>query len=82
MTLEVATTLGALAGGITAILVSGRIIYGVFAAVLIYVLISMERTPAPPRPAAPDAHLPPPSPIPTAARRSPTASVTSRAASR
>ena len=57
MTLEVATTLGALAGGITAILVSGRIIYGVFAAVLIYVLISMERTPAPPRPAAPDAQL-------------------------
>ncbi len=40
MTLEVATTLGALAGGITAILVSGRAIYGVFAAVLLYVLIT------------------------------------------
>jgi hypothetical protein len=52
MTLEVATTLGALAGGITAILVSGRAIFGIFAAVLVYVLISMERKPAPPRPAA------------------------------
>jgi len=57
MTLEVATTLGALAGGITAILVSGRAIFGIFAAVLVYVLISMERKPAPPRPAAPGAPL-------------------------
>jgi uncharacterized membrane protein YfcA len=57
MTLEVATTLGALAGGITAILISGQVIYGVFAAVLVYVLISMERKPAPPHPAEPDAQL-------------------------
>src|SRR5664280_1579115 len=57
MTLEVATTLGALAGGITAILVSGRAIFGIFAAVLVYVLISMERKPAPPRPAAPGSAL-------------------------
>ena len=34
MTLEVATTLGALVGGVTAILVSGRAIFGIFAAVL------------------------------------------------
>jgi uncharacterized membrane protein YfcA len=57
MTLEVATTLGALAGGITAILVSGRAIFGIFAAVLVYVLISMERKPAPSRPAAPGSAL-------------------------
>ena len=57
MTLEVATTLGALAGGITAILVSGRAIFGIFAAVLVYVLVSMERKPAPPRPAAPGSAL-------------------------
>ncbi len=53
MTLEVATTLGALVGGVTAILVSGRAIFGVFAAVLVYVLISMERKPAEPLPAPP-----------------------------
>ncbi len=46
MTLEVATTLGALVGGITAILISGRAIFAIFAVVLVYVLISMERRPA------------------------------------
>jgi len=57
MTLEVATTLGALVGGVTAILVSGRAIFGIFAAVLIYVLISMERKPAEPLPAPPGSAL-------------------------
>ncbi|HUK76857.1 MAG TPA: sulfite exporter TauE/SafE family protein [Thermoleophilia bacterium] len=57
MTLEVATTLGALVGGVTAILVSGRAIFGVFAAVLVYVLISMERKPAEPLPASPGSAL-------------------------
>ena len=57
MTLEVATTLGALTGGITALLISGRAIFAIFAAVLIYVLISMERTPARRRPAQPGAAL-------------------------
>ena len=57
MTLEVATTLGALVGGVTAILVSGRAIFGVFAAVLVYVLISMERKPAEPLPAPPGSVL-------------------------
>jgi len=57
MTLEVATTLGALVGGVTAILVSGRAIFGIFAAVLVYVLISMERKPREPLPAAPGSAL-------------------------
>ena len=57
MTLEVATTLGALLGGITAILISGRAIYAIFAAVLVYVLLSMERRPAERRPARPDSVL-------------------------
>jgi uncharacterized membrane protein YfcA len=57
MTLEVATTLGALVGGVTAILVSGRAIFGVFAAVLVYVAISMERKPAEPLPAPPGSSL-------------------------
>jgi uncharacterized protein len=57
MTLEVATTLGALIGGVTAILVSGRAIFAVFAAVLVYVAISMERKPAAPLPAPPGSSL-------------------------
>ncbi len=57
MTLEVATTLGALVGGITAILLSGRAIFAVFAAVLVYVLVSMERKPAARRPAEPGSAL-------------------------
>jgi uncharacterized membrane protein YfcA len=57
MTLEVATTLGALVGGVTAILVSGRAIFAVFAAVLIYVLFSMERKPPPLLPVDPRSAL-------------------------
>jgi uncharacterized membrane protein YfcA len=57
MTLEVTTTLGALLGGITSILISGRAIYVIFAVVLVYVLISMERRPAERRPAQPGAAL-------------------------
>jgi len=57
MTLEVATTLGALAGGITAILVSGRAIFGIFAAVLLYVLVTMAHKPPERRPAEPGSAL-------------------------
>jgi uncharacterized membrane protein YfcA len=46
MTLEMATTAGALAGGITAVLVSGRVLQGLFAAMLIYATYSMGREPA------------------------------------
>src|SRR5512141_1657338 len=45
MILEIATTLGALAGGITAVLVSPRYLYLVFGAVLLYVVYSMRRLP-------------------------------------
>jgi uncharacterized protein len=44
MVLEIATTLGALAGGITAALVSPRLLYVLFAGVLIYVSYSMRGT--------------------------------------
>jgi uncharacterized membrane protein YfcA len=43
MSLEVMTTLGAIAGGVTAVLVSGRVLEGVFAAVLVYVAYAMNR---------------------------------------
>ncbi len=43
MTMEIATTLGALVGGITAILVSPNILSGIFAAVLFYVAYTMGR---------------------------------------
>ena len=45
MVLEIATTMGALAGGVTAVLVSGRILEGVFGLVLLYVVYSMSRLP-------------------------------------
>jgi uncharacterized membrane protein YfcA len=45
MVLEIATTLGALAGGITAVLVSGRLLEGLFGLVLLYVVYSMSRLP-------------------------------------
>src|SRR5512147_3174817 len=45
MVLEIATTLGALAGGITAVLLSPNLLEGLFAAVLIYVVYSMRRLP-------------------------------------
>jgi uncharacterized membrane protein YfcA len=43
MVLEIATTLGALAGGITAVLLSPNLLEGLFALVLIYVVYSMRR---------------------------------------
>ena len=43
MFLEVATTVGAIAGGVTAVLVDGRILQGCFAAVLFYVAWQMSR---------------------------------------
>jgi hypothetical protein len=45
MILEIATTLGALTGGITAILLSPNLLAGIFAAALIYVFFSMRRLP-------------------------------------
>ena len=45
MTMEIATTLGALAGGLTAVLISARYLYGVFGLVLLYVVYSMRRLP-------------------------------------
>jgi uncharacterized membrane protein YfcA len=46
MVLEVATTLGALAGGITAVLISPRWLEGIFGLVLLYVVYSMQRLPS------------------------------------
>jgi|MudIll2142460700_1097286.scaffolds.fasta_scaffold149862_2 hypothetical protein len=43
MVLEVATTLGALTGGFTAVLLSPNLLTGIFAAVLVYVAFSMRR---------------------------------------
>jgi len=45
MVLEIATTLGALAGGITAVLVSPRVLEIVFGVVLLYVIYSMNALP-------------------------------------
>jgi len=45
MVLEIATTLGALAGGLTAVLVAPRVLAGVFGAVLVYVVLSLSRLP-------------------------------------
>jgi uncharacterized membrane protein YfcA len=45
MILEIATTLGALAGGITAVFISPNLLEGIFAAVLLYVVFSMRRLP-------------------------------------
>lgn len=45
MLLEIATTLGALAGGVTAMLLSPRLLAGIFALVLIYVVYSMSGLP-------------------------------------
>jgi uncharacterized membrane protein YfcA len=45
MTLEIATTLGAMAGGITAILLSPHLLAGIFSAALVYVVYSMARLP-------------------------------------
>lgn len=43
MVLEIATTFGALAGGITAVLLSARLLAGIFAAVLLYVAYTMGK---------------------------------------
>lgn len=45
MVLEIATTLGALAGGLTAVLVSPRLLEGLFGVLLLYVIYSMNRLP-------------------------------------
>jgi uncharacterized membrane protein YfcA len=45
MVLEVATTLGALAGGITAILLAPNLLEGIFGVVLLYIVYSMRRIP-------------------------------------
>ncbi|HMN28232.1 MAG TPA: sulfite exporter TauE/SafE family protein, partial [Caldilineaceae bacterium] len=45
MVLEIATTLGALAGGITAVLLSPRLLEALFGLVLLYVIYSMSRLP-------------------------------------
>lgn len=44
MVMEIATTLGAMAGGITATLISGNLLSGIFGAVLIYVAYTMGRS--------------------------------------
>ena len=46
MVMEIATTLGAVAGGITAVLLSPNVLSGVFGAVLLYVAYSMSRNTA------------------------------------
>ncbi|HEX9116010.1 MAG TPA: sulfite exporter TauE/SafE family protein, partial [Anaerolineae bacterium] len=46
MLLEIATTLGALAGGITAVLVDPRFLFGLFGLVLLYVIYSMRKLPS------------------------------------
>ena len=45
MILEIATTMGALAGGITAVLLSPNMLSGIFGTALIYVLFSLRRLP-------------------------------------
>src|SRR5512142_2039124 len=42
MVMEIATTFGALAGGITAVLLPARYLYGLFGLVLLYVVYSMR----------------------------------------
>jgi uncharacterized membrane protein YfcA len=53
MVLEIATTTGALVGGITAVLVAPRVLEGLFSIVLIYVIYSMTRLPREEQHAAP-----------------------------
>jgi len=45
MILEIATTLGALTGGLTAVVVSPRLLEGLFGLVLLYMVYSMQRLP-------------------------------------
>ncbi len=53
MVLEITTTLGALAGGITAVLISPNLLEGLFAVMLVYVVYSMRQLPKEERPSAP-----------------------------
>jgi len=53
MVLEIATTLGALAGGMTAVLLSPNLLEGLFGLVLVYVVYSMRRLPQDERTATP-----------------------------
>jgi uncharacterized membrane protein YfcA len=53
MVLEIATTLGALTGGITAVLLSPNLLQGLFALVLVCVVFSMRRLPKEERSATP-----------------------------
>ena len=46
MILEVTTTLGAVVGGLIAVWVSGRWLYGIFALVAVYIVLAMRRPPA------------------------------------
>lgn len=59
MTLELFSAAGALAGGLVAFLISERVLAGLFAALLVWVAVSMARRKDPPKPqataAAPDA---------------------------
>ncbi len=45
MVLEIATTLGALAGGVTAVLINPRLLTALFGLILIYVAFSMRKLP-------------------------------------
>jgi uncharacterized membrane protein YfcA len=53
MVLEIATTLGALVGGMTAVLLSPNLLEGLFGLVLVYVIASMRRLPQEERAAMP-----------------------------
>ncbi|MDH7488519.1 MAG: sulfite exporter TauE/SafE family protein [Anaerolineae bacterium] len=58
MILEITTTLGALAGGLVAVWVSGRWLYGLFALVAVYMVYAMRRPPAAETADDPDGTLP------------------------
>jgi hypothetical protein len=53
MVLELATTLGAIAGGVTAVLISPRLLQGLFAALLLWAAWGMRRRSAAARPESP-----------------------------
>lgn len=58
MILEITTTLGAVAGGMIAVWVSGRWLYGLFAAVALYIVYAMRRPPSGETADDPDGVLP------------------------
>src|SRR6185503_2439030 len=51
------TTMGALAGGLTAVLLPSRVLYGLFGFILIYVVYSMGRLPKSGMPSGPTGML-------------------------